>query len=360
MGTGIAALSAYSFLGVLLAAACTRKAAGALSCRIAPRESAFGDRVNLVPAAVPVHRVFTLPGIVLRYEMDLGTQDGRRFFAAFDPYRPQASDLDHSAPERGAYFGGTDRLRCFDAFGLFFHSRPVPAEAPARLLVRPRTGAEFWGAQLRSGGSSRRVEPHYRKTEDLTEHRPYAPGDDPRRINWKLYGHSGDLFVRDGEREPPPRSRISILLDGTADGRLYGEKEARGAVDTLAELALSLTVECTALGRSVFLGYCGSTLIAVDPAEAARLLAYPAALSPLDCAALPLPDEGAHTFVLALPRKQDFEGSLDRFIAALKRRDGARAAADLRFLADPNAAQAEACVRRYGTMGGIHADIIES
>ncbi len=360
MGSSIAALSAYSFLGVLVAAARTRTAAAGLSCGIAPRESAFGDRVDLVPAAVPGRRILALPGIALRYEVDLRTRDGRRFYAAFDPYRPRAPDLEQSAPGRGAYFGGTDRLRCFDAFGLFTHSRPVTVEASARLLVRPRTAADFRGAELRAGGSSRRVEPHYRKTEDLTEHRPYTPGDDPRRINWKLYGHSGDLFVREGESEPPPRSRISILLDGTADGRLYGEEEARRAVDALAELALALTVESAALGRSVFLGYCGSTLNPADPTSAARLLAYPAALSPLDGADLPLPDEGAGTVVLALPRKEDFDGALDRFIAALKGRDGGRAAADLRFLAAGSADEAEACVRRYGTMGGIHADLIET
>mgnify|MGYP006432757041 CR=1 FL=1 len=51
------------------------------------------------------------------------------------------------------------------------------------------------------------------RSEELIEARPYHPGDDTRRINWKAYAHSEMLFVRIGEENPPPSAAAEILID---------------------------------------------------------------------------------------------------------------------------------------------------
>jgi|GEM_PF-1154482 len=46
---------------------------------------------------------------------------------------------------------------------------------------------------------------------DFFENRKYYPGDDTRRINWKIFAHSGELHIREVEKIPPRIGQISIL-----------------------------------------------------------------------------------------------------------------------------------------------------
>ncbi len=52
-----------------------------------------------------------------------------------------------------------------------------------------------------------------RESSEFYEVRKFYPGDDPRRLHWKLYAHSGELFLRKGEPEPPPSGLYQIVLD---------------------------------------------------------------------------------------------------------------------------------------------------
>jgi uncharacterized protein (DUF58 family) len=57
---------------------------------------------------------------------------------------------------------------------------------------------------------------------EFHDFRPYFPGDDPRRIDWAVYGRSGELTVRLYREEVHPR--VDVLLDtsrsmAVADGR---------------------------------------------------------------------------------------------------------------------------------------------
>ncbi len=46
---------------------------------------------------------------------------------------------------------------------------------------------------------------------DFFENRKYYPGDDTRRINWKIFARSGELHIREVEKIPPKIGQISIL-----------------------------------------------------------------------------------------------------------------------------------------------------
>ncbi len=49
---------------------------------------------------------------------------------------------------------------------------------------------------------------------EFAQYRPYERGDEPRQIDWKLYGRSDRFFVREAERESPVA--VWILLDASA------------------------------------------------------------------------------------------------------------------------------------------------
>lgn len=49
---------------------------------------------------------------------------------------------------------------------------------------------------------------------EFVQYRNYEPGDEPRRIDWKLYARSDRLFVRDAERESP--LAVWVLMDTSA------------------------------------------------------------------------------------------------------------------------------------------------
>jgi len=45
---------------------------------------------------------------------------------------------------------------------------------------------------------------------EFTEHRAYQPGDEPRYLDWKIYGRSDRLFVKQFEQETNLRSMILV------------------------------------------------------------------------------------------------------------------------------------------------------
>jgi hypothetical protein len=229
----------------------------------------------------------------------------------------------------------------------------------------------------------------FQRTDNLIDHRPYVPGDDPRRINWKLYGHGGELFVREGEREPPPHSNILILVDAEYDPPLYSPEMARNGVDLLCENALAAALACAESGVDAQIGCTAAganfSLRVNSPAELAAALAWPAAI-PLPAAQsrpakaappsaellraeLPPPPEDRGIIVLALPRASAETSALDRFLKKFADRGAGRNSAqtvELIFLyaADAEnsavklgeiASAAETCAAMYNRRPGVRA-----
>jgi uncharacterized protein (DUF58 family) len=386
-GAALLAVWAYCLLAALFLAFIHRKRALTLSVRLVSEAGAGTLQTGFPPEAIGAGqpgavlcvresgggkgRFFRLPGILVRYALELSTKDGRRLDHFFDPDFPENGVSPFIAPGRGAYYGEEDRLLAFDILGLFRAAVAVPQAPGPRLLVMPRAAEQVPRPPEYSGGAEQRTEPRFLRTDNLVDHRPYVPGDDPRRINWKLYGHAGDLFVREGEPEPPPRSRLVILIDDQADSGLYTAEAGRREVDLLCENALALALDYESRGMDVGIGYSGGGVSGGGPAELAAVLARPAAqrraLSfsraelPRE---LPLPEGIRGVLILALPRDRVDGGaaapqwSLDSF---LKKRDG-KQAVDILFLYEGEGASGErleksaaVCVRFYGGKGGVRA-----
>jgi len=56
--------------------------------------------------------------------------------------------------------------------------------------------------------------PTFGSTTDFAEHRNYIPGDDPRRVDWRLWARTDRLHVK--EYEADTNTAVSVLLDVSA------------------------------------------------------------------------------------------------------------------------------------------------
>ncbi|MDR0878048.1 MAG: DUF58 domain-containing protein [Treponema sp.] len=333
-----------------------------ITARISPREIAVGDETLLT--FPPAEKFFRIPGVLIRYRVNLTTLDDRRLLHDCDPDFLQNRTDTFTVHDRGAYYSAYDELAIFDVLGFFRCSFRIPQDLSPRLLAGPGAAEEALPVTVRSGGTEHHSESQYQRTDNLIDHRPYVPGDDPRRINWKLYSHDGELFVREGEREPPPHSHLLILVDTQFDPALYTREQARRAVDLLCESALAAALSYADEGMDIAVGYSAATAAKTHSLTPAVLLAYPAAislLSPAEFSRTP-GDEDRGVLILALPRTTAGESSaLDGFL----RTQAQNQMTELVFIckADDNdlhrreslAEAAGACAALYGRKGGVTA-----
>lgn len=64
--------------------------------------------------------------------------------------------------------------------------------------------------------------PHKGFSVEFKEHRSYVPGDDVRTIDWKLYGKTDKLYIREYEEET--NLRCTILLDSSGSMKYKGAR----------------------------------------------------------------------------------------------------------------------------------------
>ncbi|MBV9880132.1 MAG: DUF58 domain-containing protein [Gemmatirosa sp.] len=88
---------------------------------------------------------------------------------------------------------------------------------PRQSLLDPKVLASIGGLEIVArgvvdgflGGVHR--SPTFGATTDFAEHRTYLPGDDPRRVDWRLYGRTDRLHVK--EFEADANASVGVLLD---------------------------------------------------------------------------------------------------------------------------------------------------
>jgi hypothetical protein len=409
-GAVFSAVWCYCLVTTAFLALIHRGRAAGLSVRFSPQQIAAGGMAEPVLSAAGKReggrkKFLRLPAVLVRYFLYLNTKDGRKILHIFDPDLPAENDApggggtvpSFRVPLRGAWYSAYDELSIFDGLGFFRFSFRIPQGGEPRLLSCPRAAGEPPALPIRPGGEEQRTDPHYRRSDNLIDHRPYIPGDDPRRINWKLYGHGGDLFIRDGEPEPPPRSRLLVLVDTGADAVLYTRTEAGDAVDILCENALAAALACRDRGMDVHIGFTGGGSFpgaesgAGGPAGAAPAVPAkiaeagpPAGKMDFDAvlafpAAFPLPESPPADFlfpagdgpdagdgdrsllILALPRTCT-GGALDRLLNSRNPAGEPAQQIDLLFLYEDSGRRAPAleeaaktCAGLYGQRGGVHA-----
>jgi uncharacterized protein (DUF58 family) len=365
-GAVFLALWVYCLILTLLLALIHRRRARRSFIRVSPREIAAGDQTEAVysegETTAPAKKIIQLPGILIRCRLLLATKDGRRIQYDFNAAVPSPHFF--TAEKRGAYFSAYDEFAVFDILGFFRFAFRLPAESNARLLASPRAADEPPAVNARAGESMLKPEFSLQRTDNFIDHRPYVPGDDPRRINWKLFSHGGGLFVREGEHEPPPQSNLIILIDTEYDPLLYSKSAARQGIDMLCETALAAALACAESGMEVLTGYSGGArqtgaICGGNAAELAASLAWPAALPLSASAELPAAPDNCGILILALPRSRAESSSLDRFLnstAHRRSRENNARMIELLFLYGNAAdAAAEVCVTLYNQRPGVRA-----
>ena len=80
--------------------------------------------------------------------------------------------------------------------------------------------------------------PHLGASMDFAEHRAYMPGDDIRRIDWKLYARSDKYFIK--EFEADTNVNFSILLDISKSMSFAGDANSISKLDYGKYLAACL------------------------------------------------------------------------------------------------------------------------
>ena len=112
----------------------------------------------------------------------------------------------------GSYEAGIERLTFTDCFGLFTLKLKIPAPLYVQVLplVNPETAEDAVKVvlNLASGTSGGRM----KEQESIlgNDLRTYVPGDPLKRIHWKNYARSGELFVRLPEEKD--LALVSVVL----------------------------------------------------------------------------------------------------------------------------------------------------
>ncbi|MFQ3621285.1 MAG: DUF58 domain-containing protein, partial [Spirochaetales bacterium] len=157
-----------------------------------------------------------VPGVVLRFSYRVFSWNKRVFewSALLSWHSPFLTHTPTPPPRRGDYIGPVGILGVEDCFGFCLGEIPLTLEE--RLLVLPKPYPFSLSPLKTAEGGTRFLAPWPLKTrtEEL-EIRKYIPGDDVRRLHWKLFAHSGELFLRVREEDPPPTETVYLHFDPT-------------------------------------------------------------------------------------------------------------------------------------------------
>jgi hypothetical protein len=207
-----------------------------------------------VKADIPRHRA---PGIRIGFaisldwlgreplslETDLGGGRNRR-------------TIDFSAAYRGRYQSREAHITVRDLLGLTSCSVRMPLAERLQVFpsVRPEQLAR---ASSLEGGQEQKKHRRKRRSEELLEVRKYFPGDDIRRVHWKVFAHTSELFLRIGEETPPPESRLLVILDAAPCPAIPARTRA-DYLDGLVERCGATVLELLGRGFQVFFAACDS------------------------------------------------------------------------------------------------------
>ena len=155
---------------------------------------------------------------------------------------------------RGRYFYRQQYLAFKDLCGFFAVQLMQPRSVSRVYTVAPRLQPFEAGSPPELSVHTVRDVPQLERTAELYESRPYFPGDDPRKIHWKLYAHTGGLSIKLGAFEPPPVKHVSIYIEAPRVLRKQDRKLVEDVFDAfigrLASFILQLLttgMECSLL-----------------------------------------------------------------------------------------------------------------
>lgn len=160
--------------------------------------------------------------------------------------------------QRGHYTGPGACFEIGDAAG-FFRFR-LKSGMNSEFIVGPTPLSEIKPPRhFSTGGESISRIIRKKRSDDLTESRQYYPGDDVRRINWRTYAHTGQLFIRIGEEQPDPKSRLVLMVDLSGSRSLQlSDSILYDYLDCIAGHTAGLAEQLEASGVNIAFAFPGS------------------------------------------------------------------------------------------------------
>jgi uncharacterized protein (DUF58 family) len=181
----------------------------------------------------------TLPGFSADFFLRLTWQDaGSCELRRALPPGESAHELRFIPPARGEYAGRFSLVTISDLPGLTRSMITLPHTE--RLTVYPvLTPGRTGDLKLEVEGADIQYAPRKKQSDDLLEARKYYPGDDVRRINWKMFARFRELYLRIGEETSLPRAKLLCIIDPTTSALVPGFM-SHAYLDRLVERAGSL------------------------------------------------------------------------------------------------------------------------
>lgn len=110
---------------------------------------------------------------------------------------------------------------------------------PSRGIWRSILKLQFLARQLVEGFSTGLHQSRQRGASiRFKQHRPYVPGDEVKRIDWKVFARSDRYYIRESEQETSLRA--TLLLDLSGSMNYKGENSGLSKADYAKGLALAL------------------------------------------------------------------------------------------------------------------------
>lgn len=157
---------------------------------------------------------FLLPGFRCLWKTVLHWEEGKRSMNSIALLQ-RGHKIYHvlfSRTLRGVYSGISGVVYLEDLFG--FLRFVLYQGEPVSVKIYPGVDANgFNKDQIISGGETATAEKRRVRSDELLEVRKYYPGDDARRINWKMFAATGQLYLRIGEDTPPPSGEVILVLN---------------------------------------------------------------------------------------------------------------------------------------------------
>lgn len=199
------------------------------------------------------------PVLVARDHVEGGPPSATMLVGRLAPSERATVSYRLPTPRRGVFEVGPLEVELRDPFGVA--GRRVAAAPPGRLVVFPRievvslptaeSGDELAAHEVGAGLLGRRG-------DELYALRPYAVGDDLRRVHWRSSAHLGELMVR--QDRTPQQGGLLLLVD------LRQPVHTEASVERVISIAASLAVAATSARRAVRL----VTTEGFDSAEGGR------------------------------------------------------------------------------------------
>jgi len=94
--------------------------------------------------------------------------------------------------------------------------------------------------------------PYHGFSVEFAEHRPYMPGDEPRYVDWKVYGRTDRFYVKEFEEETNLKSYLLLDASGSMGYASRGITKLEYACYLAAALTYLMLNQRDAVGLAIF------------------------------------------------------------------------------------------------------------